>query len=258
MNACKALLMALCLSVVAAGAASAAGAPDDPAQALPLPAAPRWLLKARNGSLVIKSATHGAQVAVDGRAVGKVPLAALPIAPGRHQITLSKKGFVSATRRVRVLAGQRSLVAIDLLAEVAPLPLQPLVADAAPSPSEALTALIAAPPAPAAAPSALAAAPPAALAPLPSPPLVLEPLPSPPLVLAPALVARAPSSKAPPAALAPATSQPLTKKWWFWGGAAASAVVLAAVVTWALPALYVEHRDPAAACGGTCGIVVNK
>ncbi len=278
MNACKALLIALCLSLPA-------GAADDVAQALPLPAAPRWLHKSANGSLVIKSATRGAQVAVDGRAVGTVPLAPLPVAPGRHQIKLSRKGFVSVTRRVQVVAGQKSLLSIDLLAEVAPLPLPP-AAEAAPSPSDALTALITAPagaaPAVAGGPSAATAGAPsstsaardpaatsaaaggAALAAGPAAgAAAVEPVPLPPLVLAPAGVALAPAAvapgaKAPQAALAPAVSQPLTKKWWFWSGAAVGAVVLAAAVTWALPALYVEHRDPAAACGGTCGIVVNK
>lgn len=268
MNACKALLMALCLSL-------AAGAADDPAPALalPLPAAPRWLHKSANGSLVIRSATRGAQVAVDGRAVGSVPLAPIPIAPGRHEVKISKKGFVSATLRVRVVSGQKALLAIDLKVGVptAPLPLPPAeVAEAPPSPSDALTALIASPPAHplAAAPGAPAevgasagAAAAARAGSGAAASVALEPLPQPPLVIAPVGPALAPAMKAPSAALAAqsvAQPQPLTKKWWFWGGAAVGVVALAAAVTWALPALYVERRDPAAACGGTCGIVINK
>ena len=271
MNACKALLVVLSLSL-AAVAEGPLALPLPPVSA-PLPAAPapapRWLHKAAHGSLVVRSATSGAQVAVDGRAVGVVPLAPVSLAPGRHEVRLSKNGFLTATRHVRVLAGQKAVLAVDLKVELKALPLplpqaplaagQPAAAEPVSSPSDALTALIAAPPGAAGsgagsvgAPAGAAAAPGVAS-------VAAQPLPGPPLVLATA-VAPVPPAKAPPAAVAPqpAASEPLTKKWWFWGGAAVGAAVLTAAVTWALPALYVERRDPAAACSGTCGIVVNK
>lgn len=273
MTACKALLVALCLSLPALAEG------DAP---LPLPVAPRWLHKSANGSLAVKSATRGAQVFVDGRSVGTVPLAPVPVAPGKHQLKLSKKGFVTGTRRVQVLAGQRTQVAMDLAVEVAPqtLPLPqapaaappeaappamaqaapppaaassppsgsaPAAGPAAPSPSDALAALIAPGPATGAGDAAARPGQPGA-APA-SPAASIEP---PPLVFA------TPPVKAPAAAVAPAASTPLTKKWWFWGGSAVAAAVLVAGVTWALPALYVEHRDPTAACAGNCGIVINK
>jgi hypothetical protein len=278
MNACKALLVA---ALVAAGARAAEVEP--PPLALPVaPAkqpAPRWLHKAANGTLELRSSSRGAAVSLDGLELGTVPLKPVSVAPGKHKLKLTKDGYQTATRNVQIRAGRKTVLSIELKSmRVAPPPLAlpvappdvvspplalpvapPAVASGAakkqpgaasatmiaePSPSETLSALIASPPA--------AGSPAARAEPLPPPP---------PLVMA--APARPAVKTVPAAALAASpqpvvSSEPLTKKWWFWGGAAAAAAVLVAGVTYALPALYVERRDPGAACGGGPCVIVNK
>jgi hypothetical protein len=266
MNACKALLVATLLA-----AAARAAEVEPPPLALPLapakPSSPRWLHKAANGTLELRSSSRGAAVSLDGLELGTVPLKPVSVAPGRHEVKLTKDGYQTATRIVRIRAAHKAVLSIELKsARVAPPPLAlpvapPAVASGAakkqpgaasatapmiaePSPSETLSAIIASPP---------AAGSPAARAD-PSPP-------PPPLVMA--APARPAVKTVPAAALAASTqpavsSEPLTKKWWFWGGAAAAAAVLVAGVTYALPALYVERRDPGAACGGGPCVIVNK
>lgn len=280
MNACKALLVA---ALVAAGARAAEVEP--PPLALPLaPAkqpAPRWLHKAANGTLELRSSSRGAAVSLDGLELGTVPLKPVSVAPGRHELKLTKDGYQTATRSVQIRAARKTVLSIELKSSrVAPPPLAlpvappavasaplalpvapPAVASGAakkqpgaasgtapmiaePSPSETLSALIASPPA--------AGSPAARAEPLPPPP---------PLVMA--APARPAVKTVPAAALAASpqpvvSSEPLTKKWWFWGGAAGAAAVLVAGVTYALPALYVERRNPGAACGGGPCVIVNK
>lgn len=232
-------LVAVLLAAVPARAA-------QPASAAPAPgakpaAAPRWLHKASNGTLVLKSATKGASVTVDGLAAGTTPIKPLSLPPGAHEVKLVKDGFAAATRRVQIRAAQPTQLSLELKAapQVGPLPLALPGAAVAqpPDASESLVALIATPVAP--------------IAETPPPPLLTAELPKPAEVHKPAPTAAV--------AVAPAASaRPLTRQWWFWGGAAAVAVAVVAGVTYALPALYVERRDPAAACGGACGVIVNK
>lgn len=92
------------------------------------------------------------------------------------------------------------------------------------------------------------------------------PAPAPPRSSGSAPVSGSAPAPAPAAALAASPAAPapagglasLTRKWWFWGGVGAAALLIASGVVYALPPSYVETRNPAAACSGTCGVVVNK
>jgi tetratricopeptide (TPR) repeat protein len=67
------------------------------------------------GRLQIKCETKGAEVAVDGKKVGHVPLPGPQWAtPGSHQVTLTHEGFAPATERVEMTTGSIALVVIRL------------------------------------------------------------------------------------------------------------------------------------------------
>jgi hypothetical protein len=178
------------------------------------------------GRLQIKCETTGAQISVDGKSVGRVPLPEpLWALPGRHSVTIAQSGFVSATETVELGAGATALVVIRLVPTPPPAPV------ARPLPSEAVPA---AAPAPgmAAAPSGVAAS---ASAPaqdqlLPNQPAVPPPL-AVPVAAAPATPVALDLSTQPAPAEQPSQAQPFYKTWWFWTG---TAVVVAGVVTTAI------------------------
>jgi hypothetical protein len=174
------------------------------------------------GRLQIKCETTGAEISVDGKRVGRVPLPEpLWAMPGRHSVTIAQSGFVSGTETVELGAGATALVVIRLLPAPPPAP------TALPKPGERIPAAAAPAPGGAIAPSGVAAAAGA--------PAQDQLLPSQPAVPPPLAVATAPAT---PVALdlstqpAPAEqadqARPFYKTWWFWTGAA---VVVAGVVT---------------------------
>lgn len=206
-------------------------------------------LKAVRGVAEVGAPILGAKVLVDGKPVGVAPLHDLELAPGKRVLSLVAPGAARVEQTLTVRAGEHYKVfggagandepAPPLLA--LPLPPAPArIAVANPAPP-ALTALIAEPPPPA---------------------LDLDA--PPPLITSTGEFASAAKPALVPAAALPGPSspdlarEPITRKWWFWGGAAVVATAVLAGVVYALPAQYVERRDPSAACGGTCGIVVNK
>ena len=227
-------------------------------------------LKAVKGVLQIASGPPGARVFVDGQPVGSPPIKDLEVEPGQRRVRLEAPGQPALTETFRVRAGQSyPLFAAAaplpdlpapkraLIAE-APLPELPLLAPVEPAtrppprkPTAPPAAIAAAPPVAitAAPPAAIAAAPPAAIAappPAPSrPPEIARTATRPQVVTA--------AVEAP----AEARDVPLTRRWYFWGGAAAATALVAAGVIFALPAKYVEKRDPTQACGGPC-VVVNR
>jgi hypothetical protein len=72
--------------------------------------------RARFGKLLIKSNTKGAQVFVDGRLVGTVPLAKpLRVKVGRHTIKLIKPGYTQYLDVVSVPRRGKASIDIDLL-----------------------------------------------------------------------------------------------------------------------------------------------
>ena len=69
---------------------------------------------ALTGVLVVRSVA-GAQVMIDGRDAGGVPLE-MPLAPGRHALTVSRSGYETARTTVVVAAGERNPAEVPLLA----------------------------------------------------------------------------------------------------------------------------------------------
>jgi tetratricopeptide (TPR) repeat protein len=83
-------------------------------------------LQARLGQLQIDSTPAGAQVTVDGRAVGETPLArALWVLPGRHEVALEKAGRLPTSAVVTIGVGALQKVALLLLPPAAPVPALP-------------------------------------------------------------------------------------------------------------------------------------
>lgn len=58
------------------------------------------LLALASGTVVVASSEEGAEVRVDGRLIGTTPLEATEIAAGKHELSVSKDGFVDAKRDV--------------------------------------------------------------------------------------------------------------------------------------------------------------
>jgi hypothetical protein len=61
-------------------------------------------------SLIVDSTPPGADITVDGGFVGNTP-STVTIAPGAHQITVSKKGFANWTKTLNVTGGSVHLSA---------------------------------------------------------------------------------------------------------------------------------------------------
>ena len=77
-----------------------------------------------NGEVRVESTPTGASVALDGRYAGTTPLT-LALSPEReHRVTLSKRGYGTATRSIRVRAAQKRSLQVALAAETAPVTLR--------------------------------------------------------------------------------------------------------------------------------------
>lgn len=81
---------------------------------------------AAQASLIVDSTPPGADITVDGGFVGNTP-STVAIAPGTHQITVSKKGFADWTKTLNVTGGS---VHLSAALEASPAP-APAVAPAA-------------------------------------------------------------------------------------------------------------------------------
>lgn len=72
--------------------------------------------RSRKGHLVVKSSTAGADVVVNGRRVGVTPLRRrIRLLAGTHTLRLSKLGYADYLDTVKIRAGRRTQVAIDLI-----------------------------------------------------------------------------------------------------------------------------------------------
>jgi hypothetical protein len=79
-------------------------------------------LQSRLGQLQVDSTPAGAQVSVDGRAVGETPLPkVLWVLPGRHEVTLEKSGRLPTSAAITVAAGSTQKLALILLPPAAPV-----------------------------------------------------------------------------------------------------------------------------------------
>jgi hypothetical protein len=80
--------------------------------ALPAAGAPRSHL----GRLVLTSQTEGAEVAIDGKVVGKTPLPEpLPLKPGKYTLKMTKRGFTEYIDVFTIRARRETRLDIDLL-----------------------------------------------------------------------------------------------------------------------------------------------
>jgi tetratricopeptide (TPR) repeat protein len=73
-------------------------------------------LKARLARISINTAAAGAEVAVDGTRAGTTPLPrSIWVAPGRHQVTVTRADTLPFLKEVTVAAGDARALAVDLL-----------------------------------------------------------------------------------------------------------------------------------------------
>ena len=98
-DACKAILK----DWASGGAAKAAAASADPAPD-PSPAAPAA------AKLEVSSNPDGADIEVDGNFMGSTP-SSLELAPGEHQVRISKAGYQPWERKIKVTGGDVHLKA---------------------------------------------------------------------------------------------------------------------------------------------------
>ena len=66
------------------------------------------------GSLVVMSAPAMAEVAIDGKVVGRTPLDLGDVLVGEHSLTISKSGYVSKTQKVTLVEGKVETVNVTL------------------------------------------------------------------------------------------------------------------------------------------------
>jgi len=77
-------------------------------------AAPRGA--ANVGTLALSSQTEGAEVFIDGKAVGKIPLAApISLKPGKYTLKMSKRGYTEYIDVFTIRARKETKLDIDLL-----------------------------------------------------------------------------------------------------------------------------------------------
>lgn len=69
------------------------------------------------GQVQILSEPQGAEVTVDGRAVGRAPLE-MTIAPGQHQVRVQQPGYLTEERLIEVSAGNRLSLSVKLAKSV--------------------------------------------------------------------------------------------------------------------------------------------
>jgi PEGA domain len=82
----------------------------DMAKFAPAPSVAGSTATAAQASISIESTPSGADIAVDGSFVGNTP-STINVAPGAHEITVSKKGFADWSRKLNVTGGNVHLSA---------------------------------------------------------------------------------------------------------------------------------------------------
>jgi len=189
------------------------------------------------GRLQIKCETTGAEVVINGKSVGRVPMQGpLWATPGSHQVTITHEGSATVTENVEMRAGATALVVIRLVPISAAAPAAPPPSsEANPTLGMAITSPdatgAAAQVAPAKATASQAAGRPIsvgetvesqAAGPTPAP---FSNVPPAPPVATPAALDL---SAQPAPAEGQSRSQPVYKTWWFWTGAT---VVVAGAAT---------------------------
>jgi hypothetical protein len=95
-------------------AAVPAPAPTPSPTPAPVPRPPPTPSK---GTLSVDSTPEGAKVLVDGKEVGRTPLAALPVVAGKRVVVLKKRGYVAFREELEVEAGAKRSVEARLKAK---------------------------------------------------------------------------------------------------------------------------------------------
>ena len=93
---------------------SAAPTPASPAPATPAPAA------STGGAKLFINAAPWGLVSIDGNAIGNTPRANIDLAPGSHTIRVSRAGYATWERTVRVSAGETLRITDSVLAPAQP------------------------------------------------------------------------------------------------------------------------------------------
>lgn len=107
-DACKAIMKDWASGGAAKSAAAPADPPSDPKPAAAAPAAPA--APASAPKIEVSSTPDGADIEVDGNFVGNTP-SAIELAPGDHVVRVSKAGYATWEKRVRVTGGEVRLAA---------------------------------------------------------------------------------------------------------------------------------------------------
>jgi hypothetical protein len=83
---------------------------------VPAPAAAAPKGAANTGTLVLSSQTEGAEVYIDGKAAGKIPLAApITLKPGKYTLKMTKRGYTEYIDVFTIRARKETKLDIDLL-----------------------------------------------------------------------------------------------------------------------------------------------
>ncbi|HMA96073.1 MAG TPA: PEGA domain-containing protein [Polyangiaceae bacterium] len=81
-------------------------------------------LQARIAELHVAANVDGAELLIDGEPVGTLPMAAIPVNAGARRITLRKKGYEVAERRLMLTGGETTTLQLTLQNEPGALPNQ--------------------------------------------------------------------------------------------------------------------------------------
>jgi hypothetical protein len=91
-------------------------------------------LRKKLGRLVVTCRLDGAELSIDGKSARTLPLDHdVYLAPGAHQVTVARQGFLRFDQRVSLAAGERK----ELLAVLAPVPAAATAPTAGPTPEPA-------------------------------------------------------------------------------------------------------------------------
>lgn len=107
-DACKAIMKDWASGGAAKAAAAAADPPSDPRPAAAVPAAPA--APASAPKIDVTSTPDGADIEVDGSFVGNTP-SNIELAPGDHVVRVSKAGYATWEKKVKVTGGEIHLAA---------------------------------------------------------------------------------------------------------------------------------------------------
>ena len=107
-DACKAILKDWASGGATKPAAAAADPPSDPKPAAAAPAAPA--APASAPKIAVSSTPDGADIEVDGNFVGNTP-STIELAPGDHVVRVSKAGYATWERKIKVTGGEIHLAA---------------------------------------------------------------------------------------------------------------------------------------------------